>query len=117
MGNPLRCPRCNGLGNKELVYCSRCDKQMFEEKLNALLFGSRKILEGALLELGANNLNAVKREERSRLLNIIKRRQPLKRRRSMVQGDAPLESYGYNFMSEPKDYSAEKEAPDIESVE
>ena len=118
MGNTTRCPKCNKWGNPSLDnYCRLCDLDLFKDKLHAICGGSTKILIQAVLEVGANSIEEVKRWDRSRLLNIVKNRQPIKRRGGLVQNEAPLESYGYAFVSESTEYKAEKGVPAIEGLE
>ncbi len=115
MGNDTRCPRCNRFGDSDLNnYCKACDLDRFKDELNSLCRGSRKILIGALLEVGAKTPEEVVRTDRQRVLNIVKRRQPINRRPSIVQDAAPLESHGMAFANEPTQYTAEKGVPAIE---
>lgn len=118
MGNPTRCPQCNKFGDPNLGnYCKRCDIERYRAELNHVCNGSSKVLMGALLEVGAKSILQIRREDRSRVLNIIKRRQQKTRRKALVQGASPLESTGMFFATEPVAYKAEKEVADIESLE
>lgn len=115
MGNDTRCPACNRYGDPNLNnYCRACDLDLFKDKLNTLCRGSKKILAGALLEIGAKKPSEVPREQRQRVLNIVKSRQPIDRRPHIVQGNAPLETHGMAFADEPTEYTAEKGVPSIE---
>lgn len=115
MGNSTRCPKCNKWGNPSLDnYCKVCDLDNFKDDLLAVCNGSRKVLFMALAEFGTDLVQEIRREDRPKVINIIKRRQQIKRRNHLEQSSAPLESYGYGFFSEPKDFSIEKGVTDIE---
>ena len=115
MGNATRCPKCNMFGNADLDnYCRRCDLEIFKDKFHTLCNGSEKMLASALLEVGAKRVDDVKRQDRSIVANIIKRRTSSTRRKNLVQDSSPLESHGMEFALEPSEYKAEKEVPAIE---
>lgn len=72
------------------------------------------IVQRALLEVNSKTIEDVQPLDRSRLVNICKNRMPVKRHQHIVEAAAPLESYGYDFAREPKEFKIEKEVPDIE---
>lgn len=114
MGNTTRCPKCNKFGDANLNnYCKRCDLDMFKDEVHTLCGGSVKLLNLAMLEVGAKSVLQIKAEDRHRVLNIIKKRKPKSRRDNLVQATAPLESSGGAFI-EPEAYAAEKGVPSIE---
>jgi len=115
VGNHTRCPRCNKYGNPEIDnFCRRCDLDIFADKLKTLSGGSVKLCMAAIGEVGGVEIADVKREDRGRVLNIIKRRRPAGRRTGLVQDAAPLESYVGASAVEPGLYATEKGVPSIE---
>lgn len=112
--NYTHCPKCGKLGSPSLDnYCKSCDVAVFNDTLYKLCAGSVKVLNAAVAEVGAGDVTRVKREDRSRVINIIKRRKPVTRRENLVQATAPLESVGDAFI-EPTGYNMEKGVPSIE---
>lgn len=115
MVNFTRCPRCNHLGSPKLNnYCRTCDSDMFKDRLQDACQGSVKALLGALAEVGAEKPSQVKRKDRDMVVNILKKRQQIKRRKNLVQESSPLEAHGLVFATEPEKYMVEKGVPGIE---
>jgi len=87
---------------------------MFVDELHKLCGGSLKYLKDALLEVGVDRPEQIKRNDRVIVKNIIKRRKRPDRRKNFVQGDAPLESNTGWFSKVPDEYAGEKGVPSIE---
>ena len=110
-----RCPACNRFGRKELNgYCKACDQVLFINKINSLCPYGGMILDNALSELKIKSVSEIKFEDRSRFINIIKRRSAVKRRGHIVHEKPILEKYGYAFTSESDKYNIIKGESDIE---
>ncbi len=115
MGNPRRCPKCNGLGSKlKDNICRRCDSDMFLDKVYTACNSSHDILNRALLEVNAKTVYDVRREDRARLINIIQRR--TRRVTRHIESDHSILE-NPNDVGEGLSYGLEKGAPSIESLE
>ena len=117
MGNPHRCPKCNGLGSSlEGNICRKCDREQFYNEVYAVSGGNMaSLLTGALLEVGAKSLMDVRHKDRERLIGIIRRRNT-KARRHIVGNVNPREFQG-GLPQTKENYGLEKGVPGIESLE
>ncbi len=90
------------------------DKDRYIKEAFEIAKANPTIAQRVLLEVEADAIENVKPLDRSRFLNICKRRIPIKRRNHLVQENTPLESYGYEFAKEPTEYKVIKGATDLE---
>ena len=115
MGTRIRCPGCNRYGNKELnYYCRACDANIFEQKALKSSRGSAVVLNGVLKEFGALHLKNIRLEDRSRFINMIKRRRPNRSAGGIVRKETSFLDYGYEFAGDAKKIKIEKDIQEIE---
>ena len=75
------------------------------------------MVSGALAEVKVSRVADLTPDQYSIVLNIIKRRLPVKRSGALVQEHSPMENYGYEFRNENSKYGWEKDRCDYERME
>jgi len=123
MGNPIRCPKCNRFGNKDIEgnFCRSCfeklvdpDQKLFLRKINQQLKRVPKIVASALLEVGCTDPKDVKATDRPIVLRIIQKRFRNKRDGHIVRGNSQFEDYRSLYRSTGDEYKIIKGVAGIE---
>ena len=114
MGRSVRCPSCNRFGSVDSDgFCKNCYVAPSAKNDNLSLVklyskSNKRLVDGALAEVGADRVADLEGENINIVLNFIKRRLPVNRTGNIVKETSQFEQYGYEFKRESDGYTLEK---------